>query len=604
MTLRNRLFTLVGASVSLTVVLVTWTVSSSARNAFAALDAQRAASLIAQFRREFRSEGEQVALRIERIAENDALARTAADLATGRRDFAPYVNDAGPLAAAQGLDFLDIVAPDGTIVSSAHWPARFGYKHSTAGSLARASGASGGFLQIVESAEGSALGLVAVRKVTAGDSGLYLAGGRRLDRQLLESLDLPPGMRALLYRNLDPEGPRQQLIAVSGGDDGQVAQLEPLIARVRRTGQEARETIDWPEGPETVDALPLAGTDGRVLGVLLIGTSGRELAALLDRIRWSGAAFGGLGIVVGFVLSYVVAARVTRPVEQLAEAARDVAGGNWNVRLDAERSSREIDALADAFDSMTSQLVDHRERLVQAERVAAWRDLARRLAHELKNPLFPLRLTLDNLRRAKPLPAAEFDEVFDEGMTTLSTGLANLTSVVARFSDFARMPPPEFGDVSINDIARQSVALFQAQLAAPGAPPIAVTLELDPACGTTRGDAEQIARAMQNLLVNAIDAMPHGGTLAIRTTRAGGAVCIDVSDSGIGMTEEERARVFTPYYTTKTHGTGLGLAIVQSVVADHEGRISIDSVPGRGTTFHLELPAAGAGGARRTERPA
>jgi nitrogen fixation/metabolism regulation signal transduction histidine kinase len=247
--------------------------------------------------------------------------------------------------------------------------------------------------------------------------------------------------------------------------------------------------------------------------------------------------------------------------------------------------------LADAFETMTRQLVDHRDRLVQAERVAAWRELARRLAHELKNPLFPLRITIDNLRTAKSLSPAEFDEVFDESLTTLQTGLGNLNTVIGRFSDFARMPAPEFSQVSINEVVEQSVALFRAQLAAPGRPPVAVTLELDPAAGAIRADGEQIRRAVQNLLLNAIDAMPEGGELRIVTARSNGVVRLDVADTGQGIGEEERSRLFTPYYTTKQHGTGLGLAIVQSVVTDHHGKIWVDSEHGRGATFHIEFPA-------------
>jgi nitrogen fixation/metabolism regulation signal transduction histidine kinase len=398
-------------------------------------------------------------------------------------------------------------------------------------------------------------------------------------------------MRALLYRNVEPELSRQQLIDASG-QVAQAAQLEPLIARVRQSGREAAETIEWPDGPERVDGIPLAGRDGAVLGVLLVGSSGRELAALVSRIRWSGVAFGGLGLTFGFILSYVVAARVTRPVEQLAEASRCVARGDWDVKVDDIHASGEIEELARAFDTMTRQLVEERERLIQTERVAAWRELARRLAHELKNPLFPLRVTVDNLRRAKALPGAEFDEVFDESLTTMTSGLANLNTVIGRFSDFARMPPPEFASISVNDIVRQSVQLFRAQLDAPDRPPIALTVDLDESLGMIRADAEQLARAVQNLLLNAIDAMPSGGELAIRTRRANGAVHIEVSDTGEGLTEEERQRLFTPYYTTKQHGTGLGLAIVQSVVADHAGKVWVDSVRGRGATFHVEIPAA------------
>jgi signal transduction histidine kinase len=588
MSLRTRLLVLVSAVVAVTVVLVTATVSSSARRSFAALDAQRTAALVAQFRREFALEGEQVGLRLDRIAASDAVVRAAAEIAA-HHDPAAYVNEAGPLATAQGLDFLDLVSNDGTIVSSAHWPAKFGYRHAWATAAAAASAA--GFLQIVELPQDVALGLVAVRTVGSGD-GLVLAGGRRLDREFLKSLVLPPGMRVLLYRNIEPEVSRRQLVTASG-DASQDGALEPLIARVRQTGAESSETIDWPDGPERVAAIPVNGRDGSVLGVLLVGSSERELAALVRRIRWSGVGFGALGIALGIGLSYVVAARVTRPIEQLAGAARTVASGDWDVRLDDVRTSGEVAALAEAFATMTRQLVDHRERLVQAERVAAWRELARRLAHELKNPLFPMRITLDNLHRAAALPADEFKEVFDERLTTLATGLANLNTVIGRFSDFSRMPLPVVADVSPNAIVTQAVGLFRAQLEAPGSPPIELSVDLDPAAVALRGDAEQLGRAVQNLLLNAIDAMPSGGALGVRTRFIDQAVHIEISDSGHGLTEEERSRLFTPYYTTKQHGTGLGLAIVQSVVADHGGRIRVESTPGRGTTFHLELPAGG-----------
>jgi two-component system nitrogen regulation sensor histidine kinase NtrY len=600
MTLRARLFVLVAGAIAATVVLVTWTVSSSARRSFAALDGQRTAALVAQFLRAFAAERDQVALRMDRMAASDAVARIAADVGRSRTPSTQHVLDvdaAGQIAAAQGLDFLDIVADDGTIMSSAEWAARFGYRHPWVTAASAGSRDAGAALETVSLPDGTALGLLAVRAVPIGDRRLLFVGGRRLDAKFLQSLALPPGMRVLLYRNVEPELSRQQLIDATGHAPP-AAPLEPLIARVRQSGQESAETIDWPEGPESFDAIPLAGRDRTILGVLLVGSSGEEVAALVGSIRWAGIGFGALGILFGFVVSYVVSARVTRPVERLAEAARSVGGGDWtrgegpggvNVEID-DAAASEIKELARAFETMTRQLVDQRDRLVQAERVAAWRELARRLAHELKNPLFPLRVTIDNLRRARSLAPAEFDEVFDESVTALTTGLQNLNSVVARFSDFARMPTPEFSQVSLNGVIEEALSVFRAQLTAPGRPAIALTVDLDPSVGSIRADADQIGRAIQNLLLNAIDAMPQGGELRIRTQREDGMVRIDVADTGGGLTAEERERLFTPYYTTKQHGTGLGLAIVQSVVADHAGKISVESAPGHGTIFHIELP--------------
>lgn len=587
MTLRSRLFALVSAAVVVAVVLVTLTVSASARRAFAEVEAQRTGALVTQFRRDFASEGARVVLALERIAMSDAMLRLRAEMAISGADYAPYVGEAAPLASSQELDFLDIVSADGTIVSSAHWPARFGHRNEWAVTRPPASGTSKDFLQVVELPDDTALGVVAVHRVDTGAGAIYLAGGRRLNRQLLQSLALPPGMRALLYRNV---AGTSQLVAVSDGEAGDAA-VEPLVERVRRDGQERSDAARGSDGEQLVHAIPLAGRDGSVQGVLALVSPGRELAALVDRIRWSGIAFGGLGIAIGFVLSYLVAARVTRPVERLADAAREIADGRWDVRLEGMRTTKEIAVLADAFDTMSHQLVDQRERLVQTERVAAWRELARRLAHELKNPLFPLRITLDNLRRARPLPPAEFDEVFEESIGTLTVGLGNLNTVIGRFSDFARMPTPEFSRIVPNDLVRDAVSLFRSQLETHAGGDIRVSLELDPDAGAIQGDGEQLGRALQNLIVNAIDAMPGGGELGIRTRRLPGVLRLDVSDTGQGIEPGERDRLFTPYYTTKQHGTGLGLAIVQSVVADHRGKIWVESSPGRGASFHIELPA-------------
>ncbi|HWB97919.1 MAG TPA: ATP-binding protein, partial [Bryobacteraceae bacterium] len=260
-------------------------------------------------------------------------------------------------------------------------------------------------------------------------------------------------------------------------------------------------------------------------------------------------------------------------------------GGNWNARVEVH-SSDEIGALAEAFNRMTRQLADQRDRLIQAERVAAWRELARRLAHELKNPLFPLQITVENMQRARDQHPEQFDEVFRESTTTLLAELANLRRIIGRFSDFAKMPPPQLQMVDLNELVRNTVKLFDAQLQAS---PIDLNLELAGGTLLVEADPEQINRALQNLVLNAIDAMPEGGALTLRTQARGGGGALEVADTGQGLTPEECERLFTPYYTSKAHGTGLGLAIVQSVVSDHKGRISVVSAPGKGTTFRIEL---------------
>jgi nitrogen fixation/metabolism regulation signal transduction histidine kinase len=290
-------------------------------------------------------------------------------------------------------------------------------------------------------------------------------------------------------------------------------------------------------------------------------------------------------ILLGIALSWWATARVTRPVQQLARSAARVAAGDWGTTVEAP-SADEIGQLARAFNRMTRELVAQRERLVRAERVAAWRELARRLAHELKNPLFPLQITVENMQRARERYPEQFDEVFREGSTTLLAELAKLKQIVASFSDFARMPAPEMQPVSFNELVSETLKLFEAQFARAR---VRAEAALDAHLGPVQADPDQMTRVLRNLILNAIDAMPEGGTLTVRTVALESGVRLEVSDTGQGLTPEESSRLFTPYYTTKTHGTGLGLAIVQSVVSDHHGRIAVESAPGKGTTFRIEL---------------
>jgi signal transduction histidine kinase len=563
MSFRTRLLISFSAAVILTAGLVVWIVSSATRRAFEERDNQRTAALVTLFRREVARRGDEVVERVEALAAAEGTLRMAIDLSRPDADPAPYVNEASTLATAHGLDLLELISYDGTIVSSAEWPARFGYQADWVVQAADWN-SRGAFFEAVELPDDTALALVTVRVVNAGDRNLYLVGGYRLDRQFLASLPLPVGMRALLYRNFPPA----QALTDASGPVANAAALQPLIDRVRAHLSDAVQTVDWPDGPETLQAMPLMGRDNNLLGVLLVGSSRRDLAALVRGIRRTGGLAAGIGILLGAALSFWAARRITRPVERLAQGAREVASGNWNARV--EMASRdEIGELARAFNSMTLQLVEQRDRLVQTERVAAWRELARRLAHELKNPLFPLQITIENLQRAKEQAPEQFDEVFRESSETLLAELANLKKIIGRFSDFAKMPPPQLERVDVNELVR---------------------IECAEDAGWVEADPEQVGRALQNLALNAIDAMPAGGTLRIRTTRRDGTVELDISDTGQGLTKEECERLFTPYYTTKQHGTGLGLAIVQSVVADHKGRISVESEPGRGTTFRIELP--------------
>ncbi|MCC6394353.1 MAG: HAMP domain-containing protein [Bryobacterales bacterium] len=583
MTFRTRLLLISSLTVSGAVALVTGAVSIATRRAFERMDQDRRNALLGQFRRELAQRGDDVIQRVKRVAASEQLLRIAIESAHRDPDFAPFLNEAQQQAEAQSLDFLDIVRPDRSIISSAHWPARFGYQNNWLIDPADWN-TEEAFLTRIPLEEGSAVALAAIRASTAGDQKIYVLGARKLDRAFLDSLAPAPGMRALLWLS-----PREVMDA--SGPVAEVEKLAPLVEQVRAGGQQTAAIVQWtpqPSSAESLVALPLA-RHNTLLGVLLAGSSLAEQVWLERWILYTGIFVGGSGILLGVLLGWWATERVTRPVEQLAEGARSLAAGDWSVRA-AVNSSDEIGDLARTFNQMTAQLLEQRERAVQAERVAAWRELARRLAHELKNPLFPLQITVENLQRARANDSREFDEIFAESTSALLTELANLKTIIGRFSDFARMPPPQSETVDANTIVTAVMKLFDAQFHAEGRPHIEPVLELAPSPLLLEADPEQLRRALHNLVLNAMDAMPDGGTLRIRTDGHDSLVRIQVADSGQGLTAEECARLFTPYYTTKRHGTGLGLAIVQSVVSDHQGKISVSSEPGHGATFTIDLP--------------
>jgi two-component system, NtrC family, nitrogen regulation sensor histidine kinase NtrY len=572
---RTKVFLSVTATVVLAVWLVAAVVSTLVTRSFERRDAQRTTALVAQFQREFDRRGADVARRIDAIAGSDVIQRLAVNLG-GRLDTAQYYSQAQALAQEQSLDFLELVGGDGAIISSAEWPARFGYKEEWLTQSVDWK-AQGVFLKQEDLAEGSSLGLVTVRTLKAGDGLLYIAGGQRMDKEFLDSLPVAEGMRVRLYRNFPP-------LALPESLGSNLA-----AALVRDVQQQPRE-LTRTASNAAIAAIPLSGRDHQLLAILLVENSLAELASLKRYIQGTAGVVGAAGVLLGLVLSFWTASRVARPLRDLASSVREVAGGRWDTRA-AVGSSDEVGQLARDFNQMTEQLVEQRDRMIQAERVAAWRELARRLAHELKNPLFPLQITVENLQRARAAAPEQFEEVFRESTSTLLAELDNLKTIVGRFSDFAKMPAPNLEPVDLNQVAREVVQLFEAQMHAPGRPPVQARLQLAEDLSPIAADPEQIRRALRNLVLNALDAMPTGGDLTVRTARLDGKISVEVADTGQGLTPEECERLFTPYYTTKQHGTGLGLAIVQSVVSDHKGTISVQSEPGKGSTFRIELKA-------------
>jgi len=324
--LRTKLLLIFMLTVVASVTVVAYGVTHYTRAAFEEMDAQRTEALVAQFQKEFAQRGEEVVHQVENIANAEITLRMALDLARPNADQSLYVHDGTGAAQDHGLDFVQFVNADGTLISSAQFPSRVGYKNEwvSANKNWRESRA---FLNKEELPDGVALSLTVVRTLPVGDKNFYIIGGRRLDQNFLASLVLPAGMRTLLYQNLEPGFALAELTD-AGGAVQQPERYTSLIEQSKKQPQRpVISTINWtadPASAETFHAIPLKGRNDELLGILLVGSSRRELVLLTERIGWIAASVGAGALLIALLLIWWFSARITQPVEELAVAARDV----------------------------------------------------------------------------------------------------------------------------------------------------------------------------------------------------------------------------------------------------------------------------------------
>jgi nitrogen fixation/metabolism regulation signal transduction histidine kinase len=255
--------------------------------------------------------------------------------------------------------------------------------------------------------------------------------------------------------------------------------------------------------------------------------------------------------------------------------------GDLSVRLPPGPND-EIGDLMAAFNAMAIDVGGARERLLKNERQAAWAQVARRLAHDIKNPLTPIQLAIEEIEAARAAGDPDLSAVIARAAKTIKVEVRVLRDLVKDFSEFARSPEPRPELVDVHELLDHALDLYV---------PDSVSVERDYGVdgGRMVADPDLLARAFGNLVKNACEAMEGRGTLAVTTRQQDGTVEIVFQDSGPGIAPGERERVFTPYFTTKPEGTGLGLAIVQRVVEDHGGTLALEP-SAVGARFVLRLP--------------
>jgi two-component system, NtrC family, nitrogen regulation sensor histidine kinase NtrY len=293
-------------------------------------------------------------------------------------------------------------------------------------------------------------------------------------------------------------------------------------------------------------------------------------------------------ILVAIMVSFLLSGEIIRPIVYLEEATRRVSEGDFSFRI-LSRSGDELYSLVQSFNRMISELERSRIKLLQTEKVTAWQEIAQRMAHEIKNPLTPIKLAAQRILRRFQTTPEDLGRVLEDSVEAIVREVENLNTMLGEFRDFARLPAPAPERVSLIDMVSETVAMYTESRRDVnldyGRIDPEIELSVDPA---------QIKRVLANLIGNAMDAIEGSGTVSVEADlvrKGNNQYCrVQVRDTGSGIDEDDFRQVFNPYYTTKTHGTGLGLPIVERIVFDHHGQIWFESRKGVGTTFYIDLP--------------
>ncbi|MBI3003879.1 MAG: HAMP domain-containing protein [Ignavibacteriales bacterium] len=323
----------------------------------------------------------------------------------------------------------------------------------------------------------------------------------------------------------------------------------------------------------------------RFLGVLSIPALYRQKEIDEELAQRNAFVFGSYAFAFGLILltGIVLANRLSRPIRELTNAAAEVGRGNLDIKL-RPFSSDEIGELTKTFNTMVQELQRSREELKRAERETAWKEMAKQVAHEIRNPLTPMKLSVQHLRQAFKDKARDREAILQEVAKTIIEQIDTLSRIASEFSNFGRMPERRFERIDVRKLLQESVSLFkdvrgiEFRTKFPDTPIHIVA------------DGDELRRVFVNLLRNSVQAMKKGGLITVETHLNGRECVVRMADTGAGIPPEIQQKVFEPNFSTKTGGMGLGLAISEKTIKDLGGTISFTSEVGKGTTFEIILP--------------
>ena len=288
-------------------------------------------------------------------------------------------------------------------------------------------------------------------------------------------------------------------------------------------------------------------------------------------------------ILLAIVLSLILSQSITKPVYELVEAAEKIAKGDFNINL-IRREQDEIALLYESFNQMAKQLDQGKKMMYQTQKLKAWSDIARKLIHEIKNPLTPIRLSAERLYRRYEEHHPDFSSILKEATNTIIEEVTILMNMLSEFSKFARLPEINLQAESINEIIENCIAMYHDN------DKISFVLDLKPDMPPFMCDKTLLRQAFLNIIQNAIEANGHVITVSTAYDSQQRALTIAFSDDGVGIPDDEIEKVFEPTFSTKENGMGLGLAIVEKIIIDHKGTIACSSILKQGTKFTITIP--------------
>lgn len=559
-TTRYTLYSLVASAIPLGLVVVV--LLSFSRNKLKEMRADDVARVERIVRSSFESYEQEIRSGLEIISRDLEWTRLLlARDANGQIDQLSLIDLATSYSELPGLSYVELISVDSLLLARSGDYSNFNVEIERPALNAQDStGTTSGLFAFDFPADSEVVVMASKHLTYKGDLIGYLQVGKAIDRAMLAHVE-------------DMSGTLIDIVPLS------------VVSGAERSGgtvSRARDSI------VVSDSLMIefAGIDGSEIMIAMILMPESEIEQLLSRSLWIFAIVACAGVMLAGVLGYVGSRHLTVPIGELVEAAEGISRGQFERRI-IWFAKDELGTLVEGFNTMYDRLKVSQERLVQSEKVAAWNQMARKVAHEIKNPLTPIQISVEDLKRSYDSNDPEFDQILGNAVDSISSEITRLKRLTEEFSRFARLPAPQLVRKDIRPVVADALRIYSDDVRSGR---LRVRFPQDNVIVNI--DADLFSQVMINLVKNSLESVDADGHVQVTGELGRGIVRVSIEDDGPGVPDEHVTKLFTPYFTTKKEGTGLGLVIAYRIVFDHGGRIRYEKRDHGGARFVIVLPLA------------